>query len=150
MVCKKGIVTIVVMCAMFMTGCIVINTGQDDESKETQTQKEVIIKHENSDPSKDSSVTYTSKAYEVSEYVFYDSDKRYLTSSDLKGLSNWELKIARNEIYARRGRLFNDANLQNHFNSCTWYSGYIYPDKFNDDNLNKVEKYNIQLIKKYE
>ena len=76
--------------------------------------------------------------------------KRYLTSSDLKGLSSWELKIARNEIYARRGRLFKSSDLQNYFNSCSWYDGYISPDSFDDDSLNKVEKYNVNLIKKYE
>ena len=80
----------------------------------------------------------------------YDSDTRYLTSSDLKGLSSWELKIARNEIYARRGRLFKSSDLQNYFNSCSWYDGYISPDSFDDDSLNKVEKNNVNLIKKYE
>ena len=44
-------------------------------------------------------------------YIFYDSDSRYLTGDELSGLSSWELKVARNEIYARHGRLFKDNEL---------------------------------------
>lgn len=83
-------------------------------------------------------------------YIFYDSDSRYLTGDELSGLSSWELKVARNEIYARHGRLFKDDALQEYFNSCYWYNGYISPDSFNDNVLNDVELYNIKLIKKYE
>ena len=36
-----------------------------------------------------------------------DSQCRLLTENDLKGLSAWELNIARNEIFARYGRPFN-------------------------------------------
>ena len=139
---------------MSMTGCIVINTGKDDSnSKQTETKKEVIIQRDNSTSSDNNSSDSTnevSRAYEVSGYIFYDSDTRYLTNEDLKGLSSWELRIARNEIYARRGRLFNDPSLQNYFDSCSWYNGYISPNSFNENSLNKIEQYNVKLIKKYE
>ena len=155
---KKGILVGLLVCSMSMTGCIVINTGKaDNDTKESQNEptKQVIIHHSDNNTSNNSNTSNdtsreTSRAYEVSEYIFYDSDTRYLTSSDLKGLSSWELKIARNEIYARRGRLFKSSDLQNYFNSCSWYDGYISPDSFDDDSLNKVEKYNVNLIKKYE
>ena len=139
---------------MSMTGCIVINTGKDDSnSKQTETKKEVIIQRDNSTSSDNNSSDSTnevSRAYEVSGYIFYDSDTRYLTDEDLRGLSSWELRIARNEIYARRGRLFNDPSLQNYFDSCSWYNGYISPNNFNENSLNKIEQYNVKLIKKYE
>ena len=139
---------------MSMTGCIVINTGKDDrDSEQTETKKEVIIQRDNrssSDNNSNYSTKEASRAYEVSGYIFYDSDTRYLTNEDLKGLSSWELRIARNEIYARRGRLFNDPSLQNYFDSCSWYNGYISPNDFNDNSLNKVEQYNVKMIKKYE
>ena len=83
-------------------------------------------------------------------YIFYDSSSRYLNKSELYGLSSWQLRIARNEIYARHGRLFNDKSLQQYFNSCSWYNGYISPNKFNEKVLNKYENYNIKLIKSYE
>ena len=38
-----------------------------------------------------------------SDYVIPDSSTRYLTNTDLTGLSEWQMRIARNEIYARHG-----------------------------------------------
>ena len=141
----------ILICTLYTTGCVVINNGKDDAdtSKENsttnKTTKEVIIQRDNS-----SSSSSYSGAYQVDGYIFYDSDSRYLTSSDLSGLSSWELKLARNEIYARHGRLFKDSSIQGYFNSCSWYYGYISPDNFDDDVLNSVEVYNVKLIKKYE
>ena len=37
-------------------------------------------------------------------FIFPDSDQRLLGDADLKGMSLVELRLARNEIYARRGR----------------------------------------------
>ena len=150
---KRGAIIAILICSMSMTGCIVINTGKDDSDKQTETKKEVIIQRDNSsssDNNSNDSTKETSRAHEVSGYIFYDSDTRYLTDEDLRGLSSWELKIARNEIYARRGRLFNDSSLQNYFDSCSWYNGYISPNSFNENSLNKIEQYNVKLIKKYE
>ena len=154
---KKGILVGLLVCSMSMTGCIVINTGKaDNVTKESQNEptKQVIIHHSDNNTSNNSNTSNDtsreiSRAYEVSEYVFYDSDTRYLTSSDLKGLSSWELKIARNEIYARHGYVFPDKNLQSYFESKSWY-------KPNDnykgdwDSLNNYEQKNIQLIKSIE
>ena len=69
---------------------------------------------------------------------------------DLNGLSADDCKIARNEIYARHGRLFNDENLQEYFNQCSWYEGTIQPDDFSQDMLNEVELANLQIISDYE
>ncbi len=148
---KKVVLLTILICTLYTTGCVVINNGKDDAdtSKENsttnKTTKEVIIQRDNS-----SSSSSYSGAYQVDGYIFYDSDSRYLTSSDLSGLSSWELKLARNEIYARHGRLFKDSSIQGYFNSCSWYYGYISPDNFDDDVLNSVEVYNVKLIKKYE
>ena len=98
---KKGILVGLLVCSMSMTGCIVINTGKtDNDTKESQNEptKQVIIHHSDNNTSNNSNTSNdtsreTSRAYEVSEYVFYDSDTRYLTSSDLKGLSSWELSL---------------------------------------------------------
>ena len=86
---------------------------------------------------------------ESSEYIIYDSDSRYITEADLQGLSKEQLRIARNEIYARYGRKFSDAELQSYFDSCSWYNGYIEPNDFNIE-LNQYEKANLTLIKEVE
>lgn len=87
---------------------------------------------------------------EMNEYIFPFSNIEYLKDYELTGLSKDELKIARNEIYARHGRMFNDANLQAYFNSCSWYTPSISPENFSDSMLNNVEIANRDLIVSYE
>ena len=69
---------------------------------------------------------------------------------ELEGLTAEECKIARNEIYARHGRMFNDAELQEYFNSCSWYTGYISAEDFDEDILSDIEKSNRDLIIEYD
>ena len=83
-------------------------------------------------------------------YIIADSDSRYITAEDLKVLNRDELRYARNEIYARHGRRFNDKKLQDYFNSKSWYQGSINPDNFNESVLNDYEKKNAKMILEYE
>ncbi len=83
-------------------------------------------------------------------YVCAASNKRYLTEADLKGLDAWSLMIARNEIYARHGRKFNDANIQAYFNKQSWYRGTIAPDDFDPGVFNIYEEANIDFIRAHE
>lgn len=85
-----------------------------------------------------------------SGYIIPDSSSRYLSASDLKGLSSSELRLARNEIYARHGRKFDDSGLQNYFNGQSWYKGTISPGSFSESILNAYEKANVELIRQYE
>lgn len=87
---------------------------------------------------------------ENSEYIIPDSDTRKITKKDLKGLSKDELRIARNEIYARHGRRFDDEELQEYFDSCSWYEGTTDPKDFSEDELSAIEKANRNTIIKYE
>lgn len=95
-----------------------------------------------------------SKTYDgvtiTTDYIFSDSDSRYLTRSDLVGLSRQELKIARNEIYARHGMIFETDELQAYFESCDWYSGTIAKDAFDTSVFNEYELENAALILSYE
>lgn len=84
------------------------------------------------------------------EYIIEESNSRYLSESDLYGLSDEELMLARNEIYARHGRLFNDSSIQAYFDSKAWYNGYIAPDEFDTSVFNKYENSNISFIKEHE
>lgn len=92
----------------------------------------------------------TAAAGSDGSYMIMDSSSRRLTASDLYGLSKEQLKIARNEIYARHGRLFDSESLQFYFNSKSWYHGTIAPSAFSEDLLSQVEKDNIKLIKERE
>ena len=69
----------------------------------------------------------------------------------MNGKTEWECRVARNEIYARHGRLFKDSALQEYFNGCSWYKGTIAPEAFRDDSvLSRLEKDNIKVIEAYE
>ena len=65
-------------------------------------------------------------------------------------MSAEECKIARNEIYARHGRKFNDQNLQAYFNARAWYEGTVEPDDFKESVLSDIENANRDLIDAYE
>ena len=98
----------------------------------------------NYDCSYDDSYTYS---YSSDGYILPYSDSIYYTSAALAGLSNVELLIARNEIYARCGRLFNDQSIQRYFNDQSWYCGYISPSDFNEKSIfNDCEQANVDLI----
>lgn len=83
-------------------------------------------------------------------YVLPASSFRYLEESELSGLSAEECRIARNEIFARHGRKFSDAELQAYFNTCYWYKGTVESNDFDASVLNAFEVYNRDLIVEYE
>lgn len=90
----------------------------------------------------------TAGAASESGFIIPDSSTRYLSDADLAGLTSEQLRLARNEIYARHGRKFNDEGLQSYFDSQPWYSGTIEAERFSDDTyLNAFEKKNRDLIK---
>lgn len=87
------------------------------------------------------------------DYIFPNSDTVYLTEADVSGRSKADLRIGRNEIMARHGRIFDSADLKEYFESKSWYSGTVSPKEFDanvDARLNDVERSNIEMIKKYE
>jgi hypothetical protein len=74
-------------------------------------------------------------------FVFPDSATRRLGAQELAGLSPWQLRVARNEIFARKGRFFKSADLDAHFRQYSWYQPFAW-----DTPLNATESYNVQLI----
>ncbi|MBV7507658.1 YARHG domain-containing protein [Bacillus sp. sid0103] len=78
-----------------------------------------------------------------SEYIFPDSDFVRLTMSELVPLTPRQLRLARNEIYARHGYIFESDDLRIYFSNTSWY----FPDpSYDGTTLNAVEKYNVKLI----
>ena len=66
-----------------------------------------------------------------------------LTASELEDKSLDELRIVRNEIFARKGYIFNSEDLQKHFSTFDWYE----PKHANVDSLlTDLDKRNIQTI----
>jgi hypothetical protein len=74
-------------------------------------------------------------------------EDRAVTDQMLRGLSLHELRLLRNEIYARHGRMFKAEWLQQYFFSQPWYS----PDEnFKDEQLSGNDKQNVETIVKFE
>ena len=84
------------------------------------------------------------------EYLLPDSSSRYLTEADLSSLSHRELCLARNEIFARHGRMFDTPEIREYFEGKTWYHGTIQPSQFRESVLSDIERANINYIIEYE
>lgn len=91
----------------------------------------------------------SSNRYERAKHLSYTTTIKY-TPQNLSVLDSYGLKITRNEIYARHGRMFNDKDLQEYFERQKWYVPQIASNDFDSSCLNEVERYNIELIKTYE
>lgn len=84
------------------------------------------------------------------EYIFQDSAERYLTDEDLEGLTLQQINYAKNEIYARLGRLFVSQELMAYFGAKSWYEGRISPKEFNEGMLNDYERANANKLSEKE
>lgn len=92
--------------------------------------------------------------YPEDEYIFPNSDSEYLKKSDIKGMSAEEINFAKNELYARHGRIFKRKELQEYFESCSWYTPLYTAgewDKYGDSIFfNKYEIKNRNFLAKWE
>lgn len=91
----------------------------------------------------------TAPAVAVGDYMLPTSNTEYLTKEMLMTLSDEQLQIARNEIYARHGRKFSTPALMEHFSSKSWYVPLYEPQAFDamgNSMLNVYELYNLNLI----
>lgn len=90
-------------------------------------------------------------SYATDSYVLAESSKKLLTEADLAGLTKAQLDLARNEIFARHGRVFKRQELQKYFESKSWYkknSSYNYTNDYL--NLSDIELKNAKFILAYE
>ncbi len=102
--------------------------------------------------SDDSSASDNAEAAEVAMedsngYILPDSASRKLKKSDLAGMTAQQLSYAKNEIYARHGRVFKSSELQDYFNEKDWYEEN---DDFKDEDLSKKEAENTKFIAAYQ
>src|SRR5207302_11153477 len=65
----------------------------------------------------------------------------------LNGLSLHELRLLRNEIYARHGRIFKTMWIQQYFGGQPWYDP---KEDFKDEELSGPDKTNVETIVAYE
>src|SRR4029077_1449748 len=66
-----------------------------------------------------------------------------ISEAMLKGLSLHELRLLRNEVYARHGRIFKAIWLQQYFDTQPWYNA---DENFKDESLSGNDKLNVETI----
>lgn len=74
-------------------------------------------------------------------------ENKLISETMLRGLSLHELRLLRNEIYARHGRIFKTMWLQQYFGGQLWYDP---KEDFKDEEISGPDKTNIETIVAYE
>lgn len=78
------------------------------------------------------------------DYIFPNSANSYLSEMELMALTTQQLRIARNEIYARHGYIFTTDEMKQYFAQKLWYIPSV--TEVPDSLLNEYEIYNRDLI----
>lgn len=128
----RGIVFALIVVGTFTYGYAVLHHGQ------TPATTTVL-------PS--SVVTRLTPPTSPAQLILPDSSARRLTDADLAGLSPADLRIARNEIFARHGYVFRTADMREHFANFTWYAAKA---KASEIVLSPIEAGNVSLIQQKE
>lgn len=76
----------------------------------------------------------------------FETDSRYYTAADLEGEPSYVIRLAKNEIYARHGYIFDDPDLYNYFMGCVWYMPTTAPKEFDTAVFNEYEKENVKVL----
>ncbi len=106
-----------------------IEDGYDSQENSTNTEENTI----------------SSRDLNIGMYP--QASSRLLNPNELISMRKEDLKIMRNEIFARHGYIFKTAEMKSYFNNQNWYV----PSYENVTNLlSETEKKNITLIKYYE
>jgi glucan-binding YG repeat protein len=120
-------------------------------SETSETESQVISEEEGTAEKQGTeSGNWSSTEGVQPEYLIYDGTSRYLSREELKYFTAWDLRLARNEIFARRGRAFQDEMLAAYFSSKSWYSISTSSSQYDYEQLNVYEKANISLIQDLE
>lgn len=81
------------------------------------------------------------------DFVLPMSSQRPLTYDDIQDLSSEEIALARNEIYARHGYVFQKQKYIDYFTAKSWYSA---DPGFKESDLSEIEKANVDFLLQYE
>ncbi len=128
---------------------LVISSGQiqrETEAPATQAHQSSNSQNSSSGNSNSQSSSNTN-TNNNGGFIFPNSDSSYLSNAQVSALSDDDLQLAINEIYARRGRIFKDASLNAYYNSQSWYEGKYTPEEFEKNvKFNNYEQKNLQLL----
>lgn len=121
----------------------------EEQKEETKREDQDKVKTDAEETKEDPKEERPAKA-DDSEYIFPESDTRLLTREEVEAHSKEELRLARNEIFARHGMIFG-GDLEEYFSSKSWYTPTIQGEEFYDRvEMSLTEEANIELIQEVE
>lgn len=106
--------------------------------------KKSVFKDNSDEASKNSSETDINQSDSL--FLIPHSNVSKVTSEDIKNFSLNDIKIAKNEIYARHGYVFETESLQQYFDSQSWYKR----DPAYQGELEDIEAYNVRYLENIE
>lgn len=120
----------------------VVQQEKEEDVADTETSKEDNHVSDNTEDAK-SEEPETPGA----EYILPNSNTEKLTRADLQGLTKDQLRLARNEIFARHGAIFGTKDLDDYFATKSWYRPEIPISQFYDRvEMSMTEEANVSLI----
>lgn len=130
--------------------------AQEDSDSKQQDKvdddpERIIILEREVPSSQDSETPSPANNSDEDDYVLSDSATRQYGAAELERLDNYQLYLARNEIYARHGRSFRNDDLNHYFGQKSWYNPIYAPDEFDALDaraqiLNDNERHNADLM----
>ncbi len=129
------------------------STAEAPAGSEEKSVKEDEIIETYSDNDRNEEQTSMYARDEEDSYLLLYADSMVYPRSFFEDMSDVDLRVARNEIYARHGRMFNSEELQMYFNSKSWYRPQYTPEEFDSMQeyiFNDYEKANRDLISSVE
>lgn len=104
-----------------------METGQEEPEPQDQPQEEPVSTED--------------------EYILPESNTRKLTREELEPFTKEQLRLARNEIFARHGMIFGVEDLDNYFKTKSWYQPTIPGEDFMEQvEMSLIEEANVVLI----
>ena len=129
------IVAIVVAVVAIIVAIIALVASRNNDTA-TEQDSALYIEYEEFDEPTDADL-------DMGRYPY--TSLRKLTHADVAYLSPRDLKIMRNEIFARHGYIFQTNDMKQYFSKQSWYR----PTTTNVQ-LSSIEQYNVNFIKSYE
>lgn len=82
------------------------------------------------------------------DYALYDTHDKVFTAEELDSLTDFQLFVVRNEIFARYGRRFSDDTLAMYFDTKSWYVPLYDGEEFDQmpSPLTAAEKANCETL----
>lgn len=153
---KCRIIFLTCISIMVLSACSLADKESDAETAVIPSETETQIAEttsgtlESADEEETTVVSTHTENAAQDDYIFPNSDKEYITLEEADYKTNEELRIGRNEIYARHGRKFSDEKLQEYFDSKDWYHGTVAPEDFDESVLSLEEKNNVKDLSNLE